>query len=546
MKTHKRRQITKGMTFLSILCLMCLIVFTRCEDKPANTTEESSVPAASTDTEFDIVILNGRVMDPETNFDGLRNVGVLDGKIALITEESISGKETIDATGQVVAPGFIDFHNHIANTPFGQRIALRDGVTTPLEMEAGGYPIDMWYKQLEGRSQTNYGATVSTAGIREKVAHPDYNTNSGSFVMDITNADTESNPDLQFATLLATPEQLEEMRQMFIEGVEQGGLGIGGLPGYMTNGTKSEETIMWQQVAGKYGLAVYIHGRFSSQMPPTSGILGTQEFLASLGIYGGGLYVHHVHQQTLDLTPAVLDLIEDAQNKGMKVLAEIYPYYQGQTIVSADYLKPETYVRNMGRDYGDLLEISNMNPLTKERYEEMVNTTPQAQVIFGGISEKGMLSALADPRTVVGSDAPPLVIPETGKSAMDFDVPFESVSGHPRAAGTHAKVLKLVREKELMPLMLAISKMTLMQANWLEENGAKVMSQKGRLQVGKDADITIFNPETVTDNSTFKQGALPSTGIPYVVVNGTVVVKDSKVLEGVYPGKAIKNDLVKQ
>ncbi|NHO67779.1 amidohydrolase family protein [Aestuariicella hydrocarbonica] len=502
--------------------------------------------AVASGQDHDLVIKNGRVMDPETGFDQVANVGIDKGVITKITEEPISGKETIDATGHVVAPGFIDFHNHIANTPFGQRLALRDGVTTPLEMEAGGYPIDMWYKQLEGRSQTNYGATVSTAGIREKIAHPDYDTNSGSFIMDITNPDTESNPDLQFATLLATPEQLEEMRQMFIEGVEQGGLGIGGLPGYMTDGTKSEETIMWQQVAGKYGLAVYIHGRFSSQMPPTSGILGTQEFLASVGIYGGGLYVHHVHQQTLDLTPTVLDLIEDAQNKGMKVLAEIYPYYQGQTIVSADYLKPETYERNMGRDYGDLLEISNMQPLTKERYEEMIKTSPQDQVIFGGISEEGMLSALADPRTVVGSDAPPMVIPATGKSAMDFDVPFESVSGHPRAAGTHAKVLKLVREKELMPLMLAIKKMTIMHANWLEENGAKSMSQKGRLQVGKDADITIFNPVTVTDNSTYKQGALPSTGIPYVVVNGTVVVKDSKVLEGVYPGKAIKNDVVKQ
>ena len=127
---------------------------------------------------------------------------------------------------------------------------------------------------------------------------------------------------------------------------------------------------------------------------------------------------------------------------------------------------------------------------------------------------------------------------------MDFDVPFDAVSGHPRAAGTHAKVLRLVREKDLMPMMLAVSKMSYMLADWLEENGAKAMSQKGRLQVGKDADITIFNPETVTDNSTFEQGALPSTGIPYVMVNGTIVVKDSKVLEGVYPGKPIKNDLV--
>ena len=541
MKTGEILKKTNGISVLGILCLMCMALVTGCGGKVEATSAESAV---SPDTEFDVVILNGRVMDPETNFDGVRNVGVLDGKIALITDASISGKETIDATGHVVAPGFIDFHNHIVNIPFGQKLALRDGVTTPLDMEGGAYPIDTWYAALEGRSQTNYGATVSTAGVREKIANPNYDTNTGSFIKDVTNPDTTSNPDLAFATLLATPEQLEEMRQMFVEGVKQGGLGVGSLPGYMTEGTKSEETIMWQQVAGEYGLATYIHGRFSSQMPPTTGILGTQEFLANVGVYGGGLFVHHVHQQTLDLTPAVLDLIEDAQNKGMNVLAEIYPYYQGQTIVSADFLKPENYQRNMGRDYGDLIEITNMKPLTKERYEEMLETSPQAQVIMGGISEEGMLSALADPRTVVGSDAPPMVIPATGKSAMDFDVPFDAVSGHPRAAGTHAKVLRLVREKDLMPMMLAISKMSYMLADWLEENGAKAMSQKGRLQVGKDADITIFNPETVTDNSTFEQGALPSTGIPYVVVNGTIVVKDSKVLEGVYPGKPIKNDLV--
>lgn len=541
MKTGEILKKTNGISLLGILCLMCMALVTGCGGKVEATNAESAV---SSDTEFDVVIMNGRVMDPETNFDGVRNVGVLDGKIALITEESISGKETIDATGHVVAPGFIDFHNHIVNIPFGQRLALRDGVTTPLDMEGGAYPIDMWYAALEGRSQTNYGATVSTAGVREKIANPDYDTNSGSFIKDVTNPDTTSNPDLQFATLLATSEELEQMRQMFTEGVKQGGLGIGAIPGYMTEGTKSEETIMWQQVAGEYGLATYIHGRFSSQMPPTTGILGTQEFLANVGVYGGGLFVHHVHQQTLDLTAAVLDLIEDAQNKGMNVLAEIYPYYQGQTIVSADFLKPENYQRNMGRDYGDLIEITNMKPLTKERYEEMLETSPQAQVIMGGISEEGMLSALADPRTVVGSDAPPMVIPATGKSAMDFDVPFDAVSGHPRAAGTHAKVLRLVREKDLMPMMLAVSKMSYMLADWLEENGAKAMSQKGRLQVGKDADITIFNPETVTDNSTFEQGALPSTGIPYVMVNGTIVVKDSKVLEGVYPGKPIKNDLV--
>ncbi len=116
----------------------------------------------------------------------------------------------------------------------------------------------------------------------------------------------------------------------------------------------------------------------------------------------------------------------------------------------------------------------------------------------------------------------------------------ESVQGHPRLAGTAGIVLRMSREMNLMPLMTAISKMTYIPAKFLQENGVDQMAQKGRMQIGDDADITIFNPETVRDNSTLAAAGLPSTGIPYVLVNGTIVVKDSKVLKGVYPGQAIR------
>jgi len=98
-----------------------------------------------------------------------------------------------------------------------------------------------------------------------------------------------------------------------------------------------------------------------------------------------------------------------------------------------------------------------------------------------------------------------------------------------------------VREDDLMPLMLAISKMTFMPAKFLADNGIDQMATKGRMQVGMDADITVFDPDKVTDNATNQNGALPTTGIPYVIVNGTIVVKDSKVLKGVYPGQPIRN-----
>ncbi|TNJ45006.1 D-glutamate deacylase [Tamlana fucoidanivorans] len=532
----------KNLIFICTFLAINLVFITSCKES-ANELPTDKIPLS---TAFDVVILNGRVMDPETNLDAVRNVGIKDGKIGIITEEKISGKETIDATGHVVSPGFIDYHSHASNTAFGQRLHLRDGVTTPLELEVGAYPVDTYYNSLEGKSYTNYGATVGTGGIREKIVHPSYDSKSGSLVKDLFDKHEDAFATMDVAAFAPNKEQVEQINTLVEESINLGALGIAVPVGYMSTGTKSAELRTWQELAGKYGLATFLHGRFSSQQPPTSGILGFQEMIASVGIYGGGLYIHHIHQQSLGETPEALEMIASAQEKGLKIIPEVYPYYQGATIVGADYLVPSNYGPNMGRSYEDIIEVATMKPLTKERYEELVKTDPAASVIFGGISEEGLLSAIADPKVVIGSDMMPLTISSTGEMAVDFNVPFDSVQGHPRGAGTHAKVLRLTREKNLMPLMLAISKMSYMPAQFLENNGVSQMKNKGRIQEGADADITIFNAETVKDNSTMVKAGLPSTGIPYVLVNGTIVVKDSKVLEGVYAGQPIRNPIIKK
>jgi N-acyl-D-aspartate/D-glutamate deacylase len=262
--------------------------------------------------------------------------------------------------------------------------------------------------------------------------------------------------------------------------------------------------------------------------------------LANVGIYGGGLMLQHMHQQALGLSQEALKMVDDARGKGLSVRAEIYPYNFGATIVGADYLRPDNYGPNMGRTYKDIIETATLKPLTKQRYEDLVKSAPGTSVMFYGATEKDMLDALAHPGSTVGSDSFPMTVSKTGKMAVDWDLGYEEVQGHPRAAGTHSIVLRMVREKKLMPLMTAISKMSYLPAKFLEENGVAQMAFKGRIQVGADADITIFDPKTVRDNSTIKQGGLPATGIPYVIVNGTIVVEDSKVLKGVYPGQAIR------
>lgn len=492
--------------------------------------------------EYDLVILNGRVMDPETNLDAIRNVGISGGQIAIVTEAEISGSETIDATGHVVAPGFIDMHNHVGGLPFGQKQALRDGVTTQLELESGAYPVPLYYERLEGKSKTNFGASVSLLGIRETVMNPIYISLTGSYILDA--GVTEAGINLAGLQSKPDDEQIDEIVRLLEDGLKQGALGFGNPVGYATENLTSQEMVEMHRLAGDYGSFSVMHGRFSSNEPPTTGIMSVQEALSSIAIYGGGLYVSHIHQQALANTPYALKMLEDARASGIDVVSAIYPYNFGASVVSADYLRPSNYGPNMGRGYEDITEQATMQPLTKERYEELIASEPTAPILFLGVEEDVMLDALADPNTLVESDAFTSIISATGETAVGWDAAYDEVQAHPRAAGSHAKVLRLVREENLMPLMLAISKMTYMPASFMERNGVDQMAGKGRLQEGADADIAIFDPETVTDRATQEKGGLASEGIPFVVVNGTIVVKDSQVVMDVFPGQPIRNEIV--
>jgi hypothetical protein len=501
---------------------------------------EAEAPAkAAIPEDLDLVILNGRVMDPETKLDAIRNVGVKDGKIVAITEQAIKGKESIDAKGHVVAPGFIDPHVHaIELSGFSAKVMLRGGVTTQLELEVGAWPVDEFYAQREGKWQANYGASVGHLPIRvqvldgvdpqgsnvftDKGLFPGINKSGGKYESEYEGRD-----------------QQDQIIKMVETGLKQGGLGIGFPIGYELGGTSSYEGFRLTELSGKYGRFITLHGRFSSQHPPTSGVLGTQEVLASVAVNGGGFWVHHYHAQGLAVTPQMTELIEAGRAKGIKVAGAVYPYNFGSTIAAAPYLVPSNYGPDMGRTYKDLIEVPAMKPLTKERYEYLVKNEPGHTVLFYHCTEKTLAEVVVHPGVAIESDAMPY-LGDDGNT-LPWDAPYESAKGHPRAAGTHAKTLRMVREKKWdMPLMLALDKMSLMVARFLEENGVEPMKTKGRLQEGMDADIVVFDPDTVTDNSTQAQGALPSTGIPFVIVNGTIVVKDSKVLKGVHPGQPVR------
>jgi N-acyl-D-glutamate deacylase len=501
-----------------------------------------ALPAAA--EEYDLVILNGRVMDPETMMDEVRNVGVKDGKIATITTKRIRGKDKINAKAHVVAPGFIDTHSHTVVTEIGQKLHLRDGVTTALELEAGVYPVGKWYDSWEGRGRVNYGATASFIGARETTFNPDYETSDGANVNDIL-LPSGTHINFDWSTHVGTDEEIEKILGLYEQGLKEGALGVGNTAGYMPTGLTTREVDGAMALVGKYGGVMAMHGRYSSQMPPASGLLGTSEAVAAAAAHDGALIVQHMAAQCLALTADCQALIDAAYLRGTQVIGEIYVYTYGASVVGAPYLKPDNYQRNMGRTYKDITNLVTLEPLTKESYEQLMKDAPNTPITFENATQEDMYVALAHPTAIIASDAMQYVDKSSGKLVRAWDHPYDQLNGHPRGAGTHARVLRLVREDELMPLMLAVSKMTFMPAKFLADNGIHQMATKGRMQVGMDADITIFDPKKVKDNATPKEGGLPSTGIPYVIVNGTVVVKDSEVLKDVYPGQPIRNAVLK-
>src|SRR5208282_1390965 len=159
---------------------------------------------------YDLIIANGRVMDPESGLDAVRNLGIRGGKIEAISTASLDGKQTIDAHGLVVAPGFIDLHEH-GQEPRNYQFQAHDGVTTTLELEAGTADVDAWYAQREAKALINYGVSIGHIPVRMKVIG-----DPGVF---LPSGDAAHKP--------ATQEQIIEMRQRIEHGLQHGALAVG-------------------------------------------------------------------------------------------------------------------------------------------------------------------------------------------------------------------------------------------------------------------------------------------------------------------------------
>ena len=442
---------------------------------------------------FDLVIANGRVIDPESGLDAVRNVGVRGGRIAAISTERLTGRSTIDATGLVVSPGFIDIHAH-GQTRETYAFQAQDGVTTALELEVGTADVDAWYAERKAGRLINFGVSVGHVPVRMAVLH-----DPGTFL-----------PTGDGAHRAATAAEIAEIVRRLEDGLKRGAVDIGaGLP--YTEAATPEELAKVFGVAGRWHVPVHTHIR--------PGVAGLTEVLKLAAAAHAPLHVVHLNSSGTTSTPEMLRMIAAVRKQGRDVTTEAYPYDAGMTEIRSAIL--DQYEHAPDDRFAELEWPRTGEHLTRETFAKY-------RAIGGPVIRRTNTQAMVDlavtsPLTMIASDAY-----------------WENGTGHPRTTGTNAKVLgHYVRETHALTLNEALRKMTIMPARRLEAR-VPSMRRKGRLRVGADADVTVFDPARIIDRSTYREPALPPAGIPYVIVNGVPVVRDGRLVAGVSPGMAVR------
>ena len=442
---------------------------------------------------YDLVVANGRVIDPESGLDAVRNVGVRAGRVESISTTPLTGTRVIDAMNLVVAPGFIDLHEH-GQSEESYGLMVRDGVTSALELEVGTGDVAPWYAARERGQIVNYGVSIGHIKARMKV---------------LNDPSTALLPAGVGGTGPATEAQIAEMESILRKGLAEGAVAVGFGSAYTPGATMAEIERMFR-VAAEGNASAHIHMR--------NGVAGLDSTIAAAANAHAKLHIVHVNSSGDTSLAAFLDHIRAARDRGQDVTTEAYPYGAGMTeIQSALFDDWKTWP---DAKFALHQLVSTGERLNRKTFEEARKRG--GTVIIHGRSEEQTRMAIASPLSMIASDG--------------F---IENGRGHPRTSGTYAKVLgKYVRDEKALSLADAIRKMTLMPAQRLEAR-VPMMATKGRVKVGADADLAIFDPATVIDRSTYENATIPSAGIPYVIVNGQVVVDSGRVTSA-RPGRAIR------
>ena len=448
-----------------------------------------------TSTTFDTVISGGRVLDPDTGYDQIANVGILGERIALISTEPLTGKQTIDATGLVVAPGFIDILSYEPNS-YGVWYKLGDGVTTNLGMHGIKTPVDAkgFFSTYSGKNAPplHYGGAFSDQWFRDSIG-------------------IRSN---------ATPAQIGRLEDELAKGLQNGFIGVAVDPEYATS-IGFEEFVGLGTVAHRTGMPLFTHIRYSAPEPVGKTSLdAVDEAIRVARESGASVHIDHIPSMATHVMPEAISRIDSARNEGLDITGCFYPYtFWGTYLGSARFAGD--WQSRFRISYNDLQLAGSSERLTAQSFK-----TYQAQnklVVAYAIPQEDVLTAVRAPWSMVGSDA----------------IPESSNNNHPRGSGCFARLLgPYVRDLKALSLTDALAKCTILPAKRLDAR-VPMLARKGRMQMDADADITIFDPATIADTSTVEKPASFSAGIPWVLVMGSVAKDPNGVKRDVRNGRAV-------
>ncbi|QWE08152.1 amidohydrolase family protein [Polynucleobacter ibericus] len=499
-----------------------------------------------TNTNFDLVICNGHIVDPDSGWDGLGNVGVNQGKIAAISKDPLKGVKTIDATGLFVAPGFIDLHAHGQFTSANWMQAF-DGVTTALELELGMLPIAQYYENLqkEGRP-LNYGASASCVMARVSAFEKEVPQPTLGWALE-----SMDKSDWQYD--IATADQLKTILSEVEQGLKDGGIGIGVNAGYAP-GLGYKEYYQLAELAKKYDVPTFTHVRYFSTSEPESTFQAIEELIGLSFNPGAHMHICHLNSVSMRDIGDIENMVSEAKKNGANISVEAYPYGAFSTVVGAAFLMLPNWAERLGGLQANDIEYNGL-PLNDNSLPAMQKADPGNIIVCHFLRPEtnpqdadDLAKSVLFPGGAIASDAMPWMT-----SGPDVKVPTfieegvwplpDDAYSHPRSCGTFARFIKMyVRDAKSIPLLEAIRKTSLIPAQILEKSTPQ-MTQKGRLKVGADADIVVFDLNQVEDRGTFVKPNQVSTGMVHVIVNGTLLIENGNLDVKVRPGRPVRRPI---
>ena len=460
---------------------------------------------------YDVVINHGRVIDPESQLDAVRSIGIRNGKIVAVSKTPLAAPREIDVSNRVVSPGFINLHSHSV-AEAGYQLELLDGVTTVLELEAGGYPIDTFGQQLGASPLTHFGASVGHAWIRLQIIDP-------AALAELMQTGKLDMSGAAF-TQTATPAQREQIERLLETELDKGGLGIGFLLDYMTRAVDDAERDMIFAVAARHGVPVFVHVRRGIDGDP-SGLL---EVIETAERFGAAVHICHLNASAMSGVDRWLNEIDAARARGVDVSTEMFPWTAGSASISSDVFS-RNWREIFAIDYTDVQWAETGEWLTEESFQAYREARPEGQTMHHYIREEWNRLAIQRPHVMVASDAMPLLSYE--RKVV------------PNGAGTSARILgQYVREEGLLSLSDAIARLSLFPAMRMQAF-APAFFKKGRISVGADADLVIFDPASIAASADYDEPFLQPAGIDFVLVGGSVAAESGAVVTERGSGKKL-------